>query len=431
MGGKVVAPTPYKPPNQEGAAAAFQQGTGQLMNQGSDLYNQVAPQYAGVTSAVANNPYFQQAMEGAQGAASQATNVVAPQQFAGAAQNAGVAGMAAAAAPQYANAATAAGQQGYSQAQSMLPGAMQGMQIAPEILQYLAGTGVGVFNQGMDNANTSWNQSQGALNNVNAWNGTMMDAAGRTLNTAYDPQRDLYNRSYQQMLEQTNAINAQNGVSGSPFAAGIGAQNSGNFNIDWDNAQLGRQVQALGAYGTASGTATNNVNNTLATGAQDYNTLSSGAVGNLTGLVNSGVNNYNSLNTNSVNNANNLINTGTGALNNGINTGVNALSSLGQTTIAGNQAASDLNRAGLNTMTTAAVAPSQVYLGQQQAQLDALNAQVSGQNSAGAMTQQGVADSGQYLNIGQTAAANTTQAANANAQNANALVKNVLSAIPW
>lgn len=522
------APAPYQPPNQAGAATAFQAGAGQLGQQGSDLYNTVSPEYQRVYDAVKNNPYYAQAMQGVQQAAGQATSTVAPQQFAGAAQNAGVAGMAASAAPVAANAAYQGGQQGYSQAQSMLPTATAGAGYAPQVASYLMGqipgltsAGVaaapGVLSGGLNNAstawnqgqagaaaatgnantawqqgqaqsadslakaNTSWSQSQDALRDVNAWNTPFMSAAGQTLNTAYDPQKDLYNRSFQQNAEQTNAINAQNGVVGSPFAAGVASDQSRNFNIDWDNAQLQRQIAALGAYGTAEGTATGAVNNTLTTGANNFATLSGDARGwadsgatnyanlsntargwadsgatnygnlvnsatgaytnltnsaanNISGLTNSAVGDFNSLNNSATDNAANLISTGSSALNTGINTGVGALNSLGATTIAGNQSASDLNRAGLNTLTTASAAPSTVYQQQQGAELAALNAQTTGTNAASAQQQTSVGDQGDYLKIGQSA----TTGAQAAAKQNNALIGDVLSGvstiaglIPW
>lgn len=73
------------------------------------------------------------------------------------------------------------------------------------------------------------------------------------LNTGFDPQQALYNQQYQKNLDTTNATNAMYGVAGSPYGAGVANQSNTNFNIDWQNAQLARQVSALGAYDTNLG----------------------------------------------------------------------------------------------------------------------------------------------------------------------------------
>lgn len=79
--------------------------------------------------------------------------------------------------------------------------------------------------------------------------------ASQILQTGFDPQNALYNRTRQQLTDQTNAQAAMSGLSGSPYAAGIANQASSNFNIDWQNAQLGRESTALQGYGSAVGTA--------------------------------------------------------------------------------------------------------------------------------------------------------------------------------
>lgn len=65
-----------------------------------------------------------------------------------------------------------------------------------------------------------------------------------------DPQNALYNQTSQQTMDQQNAINAMSGVSGSPYSAGLDAQNAQNFNLAWGNNQLGRMQTA---DSTASG----------------------------------------------------------------------------------------------------------------------------------------------------------------------------------
>ena len=68
--------------------------------------------------------------------------------------------------------------------------------------------------------------------------------------TAFDPQSALYNQQYQQNQQQVNAVNAQNGVAGSPFGAGLAQQSGQNFNLNWQNNQLARQAQGAGAIST-------------------------------------------------------------------------------------------------------------------------------------------------------------------------------------
>ncbi len=428
------APTPYQPANQPGADAAFQQGTGQLAQAGSALYGQVAPQLSQISSNVANNPYYGQALSGATNAAGVATSQVAPQQFAGAKQDSGIAAMAGAAAPGYANAATGAGQTAYGQTQSLLPASTAGLSVAPgvfnqaqslipsttggaafapDVLAALAGAGA-----------QTYGQNEQALANLGT---TGLQAGNQVLNTAFDPQRALYDRTHQQLIDQNNAINAQSGVAGSPYGAGLTQQANENFNIDWQNQQLNRQIAGLGAYDSAASTyagntegltsaAMGNLATGLNSGTQDYNALTSTAAGNLEGLQTSGTNNFNALTSGAVGNATNLINTGTGALNAGINTGIGALSTLGNTVTSANAAASDLGTAGLNTLAGAAQLPQDIYLQQQQADLQAKLAQIQGTNASMGLTQQAVADQGGYLSIGQTAAQGAIQAANANNQ---------------
>lgn len=77
--------------------------------------------------------------------------------------------------------------------------------------------------------------------------------AGAVMNTAFDPQQALYNRTLGQVSDQSNAALAQAGVGTTPYGAGIQGQNLANFNIDWQNQQLARQTQGLGAASSALG----------------------------------------------------------------------------------------------------------------------------------------------------------------------------------
>lgn len=68
--------------------------------------------------------------------------------------------------------------------------------------------------------------------------------ATAVMNTGFDPQTDLYNRTLQQTQDQAAVAAARSGVATTPYGAGIGAQTTANFNIDWQNAQLAREAQA-------------------------------------------------------------------------------------------------------------------------------------------------------------------------------------------
>lgn len=81
----------------------------------------------------------------------------------------------------------------------------------------------------------------------------LQDASNRLLQTGFDPQQALYNRTAQNLLSQQNAINALSGVGTSPYGAGVTGQTMENFNIDWQNQQLQRQAQAAGAAGQLTG----------------------------------------------------------------------------------------------------------------------------------------------------------------------------------
>jgi hypothetical protein len=77
--------------------------------------------------------------------------------------------------------------------------------------------------------------------------------ASAVLQTGFDPQSALYNRTYGQTLDQQRAINAMSGVGTSPYGAGVTSQAMSDFNLDWQDRQLQRQTDALASAGTATG----------------------------------------------------------------------------------------------------------------------------------------------------------------------------------
>jgi hypothetical protein len=77
-------------------------------------------------------------------------------------------------------------------------------------------------------------------------------AAQGVYQTAFDPQQALYGRTQQQLQDQVRASQGARGLGVSGVGAGLENQAMSNFNIDWQNAQLGRQAQGIGAMGQAN-----------------------------------------------------------------------------------------------------------------------------------------------------------------------------------
>jgi hypothetical protein len=83
----------------------------------------------------------------------------------------------------------------------------------------------------------------------------LLSAGQQVYNTAFDPQSALYNRTVQQLQDQTGATNSMYGLGSSAAGAGVANQALSNFNIDWQNQQLQRQLAGLQGYGSAIGQA--------------------------------------------------------------------------------------------------------------------------------------------------------------------------------
>jgi hypothetical protein len=114
--------------------------------------------------------------------------------------------------------------------------------------------------QGYNNYGTAQglqSQGQNALNGfmgvANQTYHALNTAGDQVWQTAQDPQSALYNRSVQQLQDQTGATNSMYGLGSSAAGAGVANQALSNFNIDWQNQQLQRQLSGLqglaGAYG--------------------------------------------------------------------------------------------------------------------------------------------------------------------------------------
>lgn len=96
-------------------------------------------------------------------------------------------------------------------------------------------------------------QQLGAASNLSNLSTLGGMAGASILNTGFDPQQALYNQTQMKTADQANATNSAYGLGNSPYGAGVANQSNTNFNIDWQNAQLARQISALGAYDTNLG----------------------------------------------------------------------------------------------------------------------------------------------------------------------------------
>jgi hypothetical protein len=97
---------------------------------------------------------------------------------------------------------------------------------------------------------------QGALGAYGAGGG-LLGAGAQLLRTGFDPQSQLYNYLQNQNLQQTQAIETGAGLATTPYGAGVEALSNQQFNMNWQNQQLQRQLAALqgagGAYGQGAG----------------------------------------------------------------------------------------------------------------------------------------------------------------------------------
>lgn len=86
-------------------------------------------------------------------------------------------------------------------------------------------------------------QAQGALQQQQQLYGY----GNQIAQTAFDPQNALYQQTAQQVTDQTRAGQAARGLGNSPEGSMEEANALSNFNINWQNNQLGRQTQGASA----------------------------------------------------------------------------------------------------------------------------------------------------------------------------------------
>ncbi len=127
--------------------------------------------------------------------------------------------------PSAAQAATSVAQNPYTS--QVVPGALQAQSIAQQ-------TGVPEMQGGSQALYAAGNQA--------------LPYAAQVLQQGFDPQQQLYNQQYQQMMDQQNASAASNGLGGSPYAAGLENQAATNFNTQWQANQLANMGSAANTY---------------------------------------------------------------------------------------------------------------------------------------------------------------------------------------
>ena len=120
---------------------------------------------------------------------------------------------------------------------------------------------------GIQGAYDASQMGQQQANNAYGWGqaqsqtgASIMPYAYAVGNTAFDPQSALYNRTLQQTQEQQRVAQAARGINMTPYGGGLENDALRNFNIDWQNQQLNRQVQGGNALASMLNTAGTNMN---------------------------------------------------------------------------------------------------------------------------------------------------------------------------
>lgn len=120
---------------------------------------------------------------------------------------------------------------------------------------YTAGYTGGAQASGAYQTNVAAPQQQAASSQLYGLGDMAASYAPQLLQQAFDPQRDIYNQGYAKNLDSTNAILAMNGVAGSPYAAGVTGQSVRDYNNNYNQQQLSRELSGLQGLGSIAGTA--------------------------------------------------------------------------------------------------------------------------------------------------------------------------------
>lgn len=279
------APPAYIPKDQAGVDQNFLDNKNQYQNSLGGQQALISPYNQQLFQSQFNNPYYGYAQGRADYAAGQLANL-------------GQGGM------------DLAGR-GYNNVNNQYNDALRQSSLLNDILPQSQAATQGLYNQaGQSNQNyqSLMDYQKGQLGNISQSQGNLYGAGNQVLQTSQDPQNALYNRTAQQLTDQTRAAQYARGIQSSPLGASVESNALGNFNIDWQNQQLARQTQGLsaaqGAYGSAQGLG-NSYTNTQAglqsgqnqqyeglTNAAQSNALNYvGAIGAANGQATSNINN--------------------------------------------------------------------------------------------------------------------------------------------
>ena len=208
------APNYPSPPSYAGGLQADSQSIGWLNALGASIGQ------GGVVDTQVNNPYAPSYLDNMRAAATTANGV--------AAQNISVS-------------------DSLAQTSKGITGKVQGM--LPNV-----GDRTGL-DQAMSGAQTAAGYGSSVAGNLYGLSNTATAGANQIYQNAFDPQSALYARTLQQVQDQTRAAQAARGIELSGYGANLEGQNIANFNIDWQNQQLGREVTGLQGFTTAGNAA--------------------------------------------------------------------------------------------------------------------------------------------------------------------------------
>jgi len=135
----------------------------------------------------------------------------------------------------------------------------------------------------------------GAGNMITGAGANLLPYSTNLLQSGFDPQQALYGRTLQQLQDQTRSGLEARGIDSSPYGAGVEADQLRNFNIDWQNNQLQRQIAAGqgaagltgaagGAFNTGAGLGTQGLETMIGAGSLPYSTFGGIAGDTLSGL---------------------------------------------------------------------------------------------------------------------------------------------------
>lgn len=88
----------------------------------------------------------------------------------------------------------------------------------------------------------------------------LLGDVGSLINMGFDPQGALYNYTQNLNQQQNLAALSQSGLGTTPYGQGVNAMANNQFNMNWENNQLGRATQAAGAAGGLVGAAGGGMN---------------------------------------------------------------------------------------------------------------------------------------------------------------------------